>query len=127
VIEGVQSVASPKVKAILGYDIADGLSVDEYEEWLSDVHYPDLLANPYLDNIVLNDVVRPVNKTRAGTAIMETPQTFYRIVELHYSDWDSYEKYLQWFAENPIPVERSPQGRTSFKFYVLAEVSEASR
>lgn len=116
-----------KVKAILGHDIADGVSVEEYERWIWDIHYPDLLANPYLDKIVLNTVDRPINATSAGTPIMDEPVSFYRIVELHYADRAAYENYLQWFVENPIPVERSPQGRTKFKFYVLADVSESTR
>lgn len=120
-------MTSPKVKAILGYDIVDGVSVEEYERWLRDIHYPDLLANPYLDKIVLDTMVRPVNATSAGTPIMETPQTFYRIVELHYADREAYENYLQWFVDHPIPVTRSPAGRTEFKFYVLCDVEEATR
>ena len=117
----------PKVKTILGYDILAGVSVEDYEQWLWDVHHPDLLANPYLDKIVLNTMVRPVNATSAGTPIMEVPETFYRIVELHYADMGAYENYLQWFLDHPIPVERSPAGRTEFKFYVLCDVEEATR
>ena len=116
-----------KVKTILGYDILAGVSVEDYEQWLWDVHYPDLLANPYVDRIVLNTMVRPVNATSAGTPIMEVPETFYRIVELHYADMGAYENYLQWFLDHPIPVERSPAGRTEFKFYVLCDVEEATR
>ena len=55
----------PGVKAILGYDIVDGVSVEEYERWLADIHFPDLLANPHLDRIELNDVVRPITATSA--------------------------------------------------------------
>ena len=117
----------PKVKTILGYDIMAGVSVGDYEEWLWDIHYPDLLANPYLERIVLNTIVRPVNTTSAGTPIMEVPETFYRIVELHYADIEAYENYLQWFVEHPIPAERSPAGRTEFKFYVLCDVEEVTR
>ena len=117
----------PKVKTILGYDIAADVSVEDYEQWLWEVHYPDLLANPYLDKVVLNTMVRPVTTTSAGTPIMEVPETFYAIAELHYADMEAYENYLDWFVENPIPVERSPAGRSVFKFYVLCEVEEATR
>lgn len=116
-----------KVKTILGYDILAGVSVEDYEKWLWDVHYPDLLANPYLAKIVLNTMVRPVNATSAGTPIMDVPATFYGIAELHYADMEAYENYLQWFLDHPIPVERSPAGRTEFKFYVLCDVEEATR
>ena len=119
---------APAVKALLGYDIVDGVSVDDYERWLSDVHFPDLLANPYLDRIVTNDVVRPITASSAGTAVSGAePTTFYRIVELHYADMEAYENYLQWFVEHPIRVERSPAGRTEFRFYVLTESSIADR
>lgn len=120
-------MAEPGVKAILGYDITAGVSVEEYERWLWDVHYPDLLANPYLERAVLDTVIRPITTTSAGTPTTAEPQTFYRIVELHYQDHEAYEHYLRWFEENPIPVERSPAGRTEFRFYVLTDVQVAER
>jgi hypothetical protein len=119
-------MAEPGVKAILGYDIAAGVSVEEYDRWLWDVHYPDLLANPHLDRIVVNTVDRPITATSAGTSTGE-PQTFFRIAELHYADHEAYEAYLRWFQEHPIPVERSPAGRTEFRFYVLCDVQVAVR
>ena len=117
----------PGVKALLGYDIVDGVSVDEYEAWLADVHFPDLLANPYLDRIVIDDIIRPITATSAGTPAMEEPTTFYRIVEMHYADRTAYESYLDWFVANPIPVDRSPAGRTHFRFYVLTDSSVTDR
>ena len=120
-------MAPPRVKAILGYDIADGISVEEYDRWLWDVHYPDLLANPYLDRVVLNTVVRPITTTSAGTATAGDTDPFQRIAELHFADHDAYEHYLRWFEEHPIPVERSPQGRSAFHFYVLCDAREATR
>ena len=115
------------VKAILGYDIIEGMSVEDYERWLWDVHYPDLLANPYLDRVVLNTVVRPVTTTSAGTAVAGDTAPFERIAELHFADREAYENYLRWFEEHPIPVERSPQGRSIFHFYVLCNDREATR
>ena len=112
---------APGVKAIPGYDIADGVSVDEYETWLAEIHFPDLLANPYLDRLVANTVVEPITATSAGTPTTDEPVTFYRIVELHFADHDAYDHYLEWFAKNPIPVERGPAGRTAFRFYVLTD------
>ncbi len=117
----------PKVKAILGYNIADGVSTDDYLQWLWNIHYPDLLANPFLDKVVFNRMIEPINQTSAGTPIMDSPETFYAIAELHYADRVAYDNYLEWFAANPIPVERSPAGRSEFKFYVLTEVTEAVR
>ncbi len=118
---------SPGVKALLGYDIVDGVSIDEYEAWLTDVHFPDLLANPHLDRLVVDDVVRPITATSAGTPSMEEPTTFYRIVELHFADQGAYDRYLDWFVTNPIPVDRSPAGRTHFRFYVLTHSSVTDR
>lgn len=56
------------LKTILGYDIVPGVSSEEYEKWLFEVHAPDLLANPYLDRIVFNKVLRPVTQASGGTA-----------------------------------------------------------
>ena len=69
------------VKAILGYDLVEGVSKEDYERWLWDVHVPDLLANPYLDRLVFNTVVRPVLSTSAGSPTAREPETFYRIAE----------------------------------------------
>jgi len=118
---------SSTLKAILGYNIVEGVSVEEYEAWLWDVHYPDLLANPFIDHVELNTVVRPITTTSAGTATAETPLVFDRIAELHFLDHDAYARYLDWFKDNPIPRERSPEGRSEFVFYVLTEVKKAER
>lgn len=120
-------MSSTQVKAILGYDIIEGVSVEDYERWIWDVHVPDLLANPYLDKLVFNTVIRPIVSTSSGSATAEDPETFYRIAELHFADHDAYEKYLEWFRENPIPPERGPAGRTNFRFYVLTDSVEATR
>jgi hypothetical protein len=120
-------MSAPGVKAILGYDILEGISVEDYERWIWDVHVPDLLANPFLDRLVFNTVVRPITATSSGSSTAEEPQTFYRIAELHFVDHDSYAAYLQWFADNPIPPERGPAGRTDFRFYVLTDSVEATR
>jgi hypothetical protein len=118
---------SPKVKAVLGYDIAEGVTVDDYERWLWNTHVPDLLANPHLDRLVFDTVLEPVAATSAGTPAGDGATTFYRIAELHFADLDAYHAYRRWFEEHPIPLERSPAGRTVFRFYVLCEVAEANR
>ncbi len=115
------------VKAILGYDLVEGVSKEDYDRWLWDVHVPDLLANPYVDRLVFNTVVRPVLSTSAGSPTAREPETFYRIAELHFADHEAYERYLGWFREHPIPPERGPAGRTEFRFYVLTDSVEASR
>lgn len=120
-------MTASKVKAILGYDLVEGVDVEEYERWLRQVHVPDLLANPFLDRIVFDTVVRPVTATSAGTPTTEEPMTFFRIAELHFADHSAYEAYLAWFEEHPIPPERGPAGRTRFRFYVLTESVEVSR
>lgn len=115
------------VKTILGYDIQPGISPEEYERWLSEVHAPDLLANPHLDRIVFNKVLRPVRQASGGTAGVPEGYTFYRIAEMHFADEAAYEKYLQWFDEHPIPPERGPATRTDFKFYLVTESTEVIR
>jgi hypothetical protein len=99
------------VKAILGYDIEPGLRVEEYEKWLWEVHVPDLSRIPGLRRIVFNTV--------KGT--VRGDQTFYRVAELHYDDMAAFEKAAAWRRENPVPPERSPEGRTAFRFYVVCE------
>ncbi|HSF84732.1 MAG TPA: hypothetical protein VLG28_03610 [Acidimicrobiia bacterium] len=120
-------MSEPGVKAILGYDIVEGVAAEEYERWLWDIHYPDLLANPFLDRVVLNIVERPITATSAGTATANAAPGFGRIAELHFANHEAYDRYLQWFEEHPIPVERSPAGRTEFRFYVLCDVAVAER
>ena len=120
-------MSSTQVKAILGYDIIEGVSVEDYERWIWDVHVPDLLANPYVEKLVFNTVIRPIVATSSGSPTAEDPETFYRIAELHFADHDAYEKYLEWFRENPIPPESGPAGRTNFRFYVLTDSVEATR
>ena len=44
------------VKAIMGYDIVPGMSVEAYEKWLWEVHVPDLSKIPGLRKIVFNTV-----------------------------------------------------------------------
>lgn len=115
------------IKAILGYDIEPGVTAEEYERWLFEVHAPDLLANPYLDRIVFNKVLGPVTQASGGAAEIGVNTTFYRIAELHFADEQSYRNYRRWFEEHPIPVDRGPAGRTAFRFYVLAESRTVER
>lgn len=114
-------------KTILGYDIEDGVSEEEYEKWLFEVHAPDLLANPYLDRIVFNKVESRVTSASGGTADIAAGETFYRIAEMHFADEAAYHAYREWFTDHPIPLERGPGGRTKFKFYVTANPTEVTR
>ena len=66
----------PKVKAILGYDISEGIDTSDYEYWLAEETFPALLSNPFLDRIVTNDIIRPVTVSSAGSPTMEKPATF---------------------------------------------------
>jgi hypothetical protein len=102
------------VKAILGYDIMPGMSIEEYEKWLRDIHIPDLAKIPGLKKIVFNTV----------KGIVLGDKTFYRIAELHYDSMDSFEKAKKWRQKNPVSKERSYEGKTDFKFYVVCETEE---
>ena len=112
------------IKTILGYDIETGVSPMEYEQWLFDVHVPDLTANPHLDRLVLHKVLRPVPSSSGGAVAITDNQLFYRITEMHFADEAAYQRYLAWFEEHPIPAERSPAGRTAFRFYLVTDVTE---
>ena len=102
------------VKAILGYDIMPGMTVESYEKWLREIHLPDLARIPGLRKVVFNTV--------KGVARGDT--TFYRIAELHYDSMEAFEKAKKWQEENPVSVERGPEGKTDFKFYVVCESEE---
>jgi hypothetical protein len=115
------------IKTLIGYDIEPGVSAEEYDRWLRDVHIPDLLANPHLRRLVFNTVIRPVTRTSGGAASIGDSLTFYRVAEMHFDDLAAYERYLAWFEEHPIPPERGPAGRTAFRFYLLADSFEANR
>ena len=113
----VQTRAKPRrravmFKTILGYDIEDGVTEEEYERWLFDVHAPDLLANPHLDRIIFNKVEGRVTSASGGTADIPQGQSFYRIAEMHFADEAAFRAYREWFADHPIPLERGPAGRT---------------
>ncbi len=99
------------VKAILGYDIEPGMSVEAYEEWLRQIHVEDLRRIPGLRRVVFNTV----------RGIVRGETTFYRIAELHYDSMEDFEKAAQWRRENPAPAERGPEGKTRFRFYVVCE------
>jgi hypothetical protein len=37
---------------------------------------------------------------------------------------EAFEKAKKWREENPVLAERSPEGKTDFKFYVVCETEE---
>ena len=109
--------AQPAAKSILAYDVMPGLTIDAYDEWLWKIHVPDLLRNPFLQRIVFNTVIKK----------LRGEETFFRVAELHFHDIDGYEDFERWRGKNPVAVERSPKGRTDFRFYVLTSVEAADR
>jgi hypothetical protein len=115
------------IKVVMGYDVAPGVTDEEYEAWLADVHTPDLMQNPHLDGIVYNKVLRPVLYRLDGEPIADEVCTYYRISELHFADEKAYEDYLQWFRDHPIPPDRGSTGRTAFRFNVITESVEVGR
>ncbi|MFN8535453.1 MAG: hypothetical protein U0556_18105 [Dehalococcoidia bacterium] len=115
------------VKALVGYDIMPGVTPEEYDRWLWEIHVPDILSNPYVEKIVFNTVFEPVTTTSGGAATVEQGVKLYRVAEMHYQDLDHYRKYRAWFDEHPIPAERGPAGRSDFKFYLICTVEEATR
>jgi len=105
------------LKRIMGYDIEPGVSEAEYDEWLRRVHIPDLFANPNLKRVVFNTV----------TETVDGKVTFFRISEMHFDDEKAHDDFVAWRERNPVPVERSPVGRTKFQFYVLADSEVVER
>ncbi len=115
------------IKALVGYTLVEGVTPEEYDEWLWNIHTPDLLANPHLDKIVYNTVLRPVRTASGDTAKIPESIPLYRVAEMHFRDQAAYQAYRDWFLEHPLAAERGPAGRTDFKFYLLTEVAEATR
>lgn len=115
------------IKAVLAYDIVEGVDVQEYDDWLVNVHMPDLLANPYIDRLLFDTVLRPVVSTSGGASSISNKLIPYRVAEIHYADEAAYRNALAWFEDNPIPPERGPAGRTNFHFYVLTTVLSVDR
>ena len=115
------------IKTLIGYDLEPGMTVEEYERWLREVHIPDILANPHVERLVFNTVIRPITRSSGGAASIEGGLTFYRVAEMHFRDMAAYEAYVAWFDEHPLAPERGPAGRTAFRFYLLADSFEARR
>lgn len=115
------------IKAVIAYDIVEGVDVQEYDDWLVDVHMPDLLANPYIDRLLFNTVLHPVVSSSGGASSITNTILPYRVAEIHYADEAAYEKAIAWFREHPIDPERGPAGRTKFHFYVLTTVLSVDR
>lgn len=115
------------IKTVIAYDIVEGVDEQEYNDWIVDVHAHDLLANPYIDRLLFDTVLRPVTSSSGGASSINNQIVPYRVAEIHYANEDAYEKSLAWFKENPIPSERGPAGRTKFYFYVLTTVVSIDR
>ena len=115
------------IKAMIAYDIVEGVDVQEYDDWLVDIHMPDLLANPYIDRLLFDTVLRPVESSSGGASRISNTLVPYRVAEIHYADEAAYARALAWFEEHPIPPERGPAGRTKFHFYVLTTVLSVDR
>ena len=108
------------VVGLLAYDVCDGLSKAEYDEWLYDVHYHDLLANPHLRKIELRTVDPDRKAVLSSGAPVSNALEFYRLAEMHFESHDSYSQYIEWFKANVIPPPRTPAGKSAFKFYLLS-------
>lgn len=109
------------IKTVLAYDIEPGVSVAEYEDWLFNVHVPDIMANPFVSKLSFNKVLKPVERTSDGSPLAHNEVTFYRVAEMEFEDEAAYQNYLKWFSDHQIPQDRSPVGRTAFRFYLLTE------
>jgi len=115
------------VVGLLAYDVCKPLSEEEYDRWLFDVHYHDLLANPHLDEIVLHTVSREKAARLSSGGAVENKVGFFRLAELHFHDYTAYDKYVEWFQANRIPAERTPAGKSAFAFYHLGDSERVSR
>eukprot|EP00927_Polykrikos_kofoidii_P040976 TRINITY_DN34919_c0_g1_i1.p1 TRINITY_DN34919_c0_g1~~TRINITY_DN34919_c0_g1_i1.p1 ORF type:complete len:185 (+),score=27.87 TRINITY_DN34919_c0_g1_i1:96-650(+) len=109
------------VVGLLAYNVCEPLTEAEYDRWLFDVHYHDLMANPFLQKIVLRTVNRDRKAKLSSGAAVTNEIEFYRLAELHFRDFEAYDSYIQWFQANVIPPVRTPAGKSAFKFYLLSQ------
>jgi len=118
---------SEGVVALLAYDICEPLNQEEYDKWLFDLHYHDLMSNPYLEKIILHTVNKDKKAKLSSGAEVQNHVTFFRLAELHFQSHEAYEKYTEYFRANAIPPPRSPVGRSAFKFYLIAETESVTK
>lgn len=109
------------VVGLLAYDVCSPLTEEEYDKWLFDVHYHDLMSNPHLDKIVLHTVSKDKKARLSSGADVENKVDFFRLAQLHFQSFEAYDKYIAWFQANAIPPPRTPAGKSAFKFYHLSQ------
>eukprot|EP00416_Gambierdiscus_australes_P037543 CAMPEP_0171106772 /NCGR_PEP_ID=MMETSP0766_2-20121228/65502_1 /TAXON_ID=439317 /ORGANISM="Gambierdiscus australes, Strain CAWD 149" /LENGTH=177 /DNA_ID=CAMNT_0011567949 /DNA_START=38 /DNA_END=571 /DNA_ORIENTATION=+ len=115
------------IVGLLAYDVCEPLSEEEYDKWLFDIHYHDLMANPHLEKIVLHTVRKDKRARLSSGATVKNEIEFFRLAELYFADHASYDKYVEWFQANAVPPPRTPVGKSAFKFYLLSERSSIVR
>jgi len=115
------------VVGLIAYDVCQPLTEAEYDKWLFDVHYHDLMANPYLEKIVLRTVNKDKKALLSSGAAVKNEVDFFRLAELHFQNHAAYSKYIEWFQANAIPSLRTPAGKSAFKFYLLSESESIMR
>jgi len=116
------------VRGLLAYNLESGVTIPEYDKWLFEQHYPDLFENPALKGITLHTVLPDKPTLSSGKKVDVDPATeFWRLAELHFDSLDDYRSYVSWFQQHSIPSQRSPTGRSAFRFYVLAGTQEIQR
>jgi len=115
------------VVGLLAYDVCKPLTEEQYDRWLFDEHYHDLMANPHLEKLVLHTVSRDKKAKLSSGATIENKVGFYRLCELHFRNQAAYDSYIEWFKTNVIPQERTPAGKSAFQFYHLSEFETISR
>jgi len=115
------------VVGLLAYDVCKPLTEEQYDRWLFDEHYHDLMANPHLEKLVLHTVSKDKKAKLSSGATIENKVGFYRLCELHFRNQAAYDSYIEWFKTNVIPQERTPAGKSAFQFYHLSEFETISR
>jgi len=109
------------VVGLLAYNVCQPLTEAEYDKWLFDIHYHDLMANPHLEKIVLHTVSKDKKAHLSSGSAVKNEFEFFRLAELHFQDYAAYSEYTKWFQANAIPPPRTPAGKSAFKFYLLSE------
>ena len=119
----LEAVPEKDFRGLVAYDIHQNKTQAEFEDWLWNQHFPDLLENPHLNKISQVAVVDKQAQLSNGQ-VFNASKPFSHMTMLHFTDAAAYDNYIQFFIAYPIPASRSSALYCATKFYVLGQTQE---
>ena len=95
----------------MGYNLAKGFSRAGHDQWIREVHLPDMNKVPGLEKIILNRTERVV----VGHDLPEY------VAELHYPDMDAYLAGRSWIRRHPFPRDSRPEGKIIIRYMLVCQ------